>query len=39
MPTDYNAYKNRDLLEPWTRNYKGKKGNKKFRGSLHVRVG
>jgi len=39
MPTDYNTYKNKDLLEPWTRNYKGKKGNKKFRGSLHVRVG
>jgi len=39
MPPDYNSHKNKKIIEPWTRNFKGEKGEKKFRGSLHVRVG
>ena len=38
MPDKYENHKDKVLIEPWTRNFKGKKGEKKFRGSLHVRV-
>lgn len=38
MPDKYKEHGDKDLIEPWTRNFKGKKGEKKFRGSLHVRV-
>ena len=39
MPKDYNTYKHKELISPWTKNFKGKKGDKKYRGALHVRVG
>jgi len=39
MPPKYVSHKNKKFIEPWTRNFKGEKGEKKFRGSLHVRVG
>jgi len=42
MPIDQAAYDNhkaKDKISPWTRYFKGKKGEKKFRGALHVRVG
>ena len=38
MPENYEQHKDKDIIEPWTRNFKGKKGGKKYRGSLHVRV-
>ena len=39
MPTDYNSFKDKKLISPWTRFFKGKTGEKKHRGALHVRVG
>ena len=39
MPKNYNTHKHKELISPWTRYFKGKKGEKKYRGALHVRVG
>jgi|ETNmetMinimDraft_33_1059910.scaffolds.fasta_scaffold50915_1 hypothetical protein len=39
MPKNYDTYEYKKLLSPWTRNFKGSKGDKKHRGALHVRVG
>ena len=39
MPKNYETYENKKLISPWTKYFKGKKGNKKYRGALHVRVG
>ena len=42
MPINQTAYDNhkyKDKISPWIRYFKGKKGEKKFRGALHVRVG
>ena len=39
MPTDYNNFKDKNLISPWTKFFKGKTGEKKHRGALHVRVG
>ena len=39
MPKDYDNYEHKNIISPWTRFYKGKKGEKKHRGALHVRVG
>ena len=35
----YIPIKHKELISPWTKNFKGKKGDKKYRGALHVRVG
>jgi len=42
MPINKKSYDNnkfKNLISPWTRHFKGKKGDKKYRGALHVRVG
>ena len=39
MPKDYDNYKDKSIISPWTRYFKGKKGDKKHRGALHVRIG
>ena len=42
MPLDKKSYDNhkfKKLISPWTKHFKGKKGEKKYRGALHVRVG
>jgi len=42
MPLDKKSFDNhkfKELISPWTRHFKGKKGEKKYRGALHVRVG
>ena len=39
MPTNYENYEHKNIISPWTRYFKGKKGEKKHRGALHVRVG
>ncbi len=39
MPSDYENYEKKDVISPWTRLFKGKKGDEKYRGALHVRVG
>jgi len=39
MPKNYNNYEHKNIISPWTRYFKGKKGEKKHRGALHVRVG
>ena len=35
----YDNHKFKELISPWTRYFKGIKGEKKYRGALHVRVG
>ncbi len=35
----YDAHKSKNLISPWIRYFKGSKGEKKYRGALHVRVG
>ena len=39
MPKNYNSYAHKELISTWTKRFKGKKGEKKYRGALHVRVG
>ncbi len=39
MPKNYETYEHKKLISLWTRNFKGSKGDKKYRGALHVRVG
>ncbi len=37
--SDFDKHKSKKMIEPWIRHFKGKKGDKKYRGALHVRVG
>ena len=42
MPLNKKSYDNhkfKGLISPWIRHFKGKKGDKKYRGALHVRIG
>lgn len=39
MPSDYENYEKKNIISPWTRLFKGKKGGEKYRGALNVRVG
>ena len=35
----YDCHKNKKVISPWIKLFKGSKGKPKFRGALHVRVG